>query len=56
MLRWSKVVVQLLFTYALIINRFLHTAPIEASAWRRIFCVALTALVVVEIEKKFRSS
>jgi cation-transporting P-type ATPase F len=47
---------QLVFTYAPVMNRFLHTAPIEASAWLRIFGVALAALVVVEIEKKIRAS
>jgi len=47
---------QLVFTYAPMMNRFLHTAPIEASAWLRILGVALAALVVVEIEKKIRAS
>jgi magnesium-transporting ATPase (P-type) len=47
---------QLVFTCAPMMNRFLHTAPIEASAWLRIFGVALAALVVVEIEKKIRAS
>ncbi len=47
---------QLAFTYAPMLNRFLHTAPIEAHAWLRILGVALAALLVVEIEKKIRSA
>lgn len=47
---------QLLFTYLPLMNRFLHTAPIEATAWLRILGVAAGALVLVEIEKKIRSA
>jgi cation-transporting ATPase F len=50
------VVLQLLFTYAPMMNRFLQTAPIDASAWLRILGVAAGAFVLVEIEKKIRSS
>jgi hypothetical protein len=35
-------------------NRFLHTAPIDATAWLRILGVAVGALVVVEVEKRVR--
>jgi Ca2+-transporting ATPase len=49
-------ILQLVFTYAPLMNRFLHTAPIEASSWLRILGVALTALVLVELEKKLRNS
>lgn len=49
-------IVQLVFTYAPLMNRFLHTAPIEASSWLRILGVALTALALVEMEKKLRNS
>ena len=48
-------ILQLVFTYAPLMNRFLHTAPIEASSWLRILGVALTGLVVVELEKKLRN-
>jgi hypothetical protein len=37
-------------------NRFLHTAPIEATSWLRILGVALTSFVLVELEKKLRNS
>lgn len=47
---------QLLFTYAPLMNRFLHTAPIDAAAWLRILAIALAALVIVEVEKKIRVS
>lgn len=47
---------QLLFTYSPVMNRFLHTAPIDATAWLRILGVAVAALLVVEIEKKIRCS
>ncbi len=45
---------QLVFTYAPVMNRLLHTAPIDATAWLRILGVAVAALVVVELEKKIR--
>jgi len=45
---------QLLFTYSPVMNRFLHTAPIDATAWLRILGVAAVSLVVVEIEKMIR--
>jgi Ca2+-transporting ATPase len=50
------VFLQLLFTYLPLMNRFLHTAPIEATAWLRILGVAAGAFVLVEIEKKIRSA
>jgi Ca2+-transporting ATPase len=45
---------QLLFTYAPIMNRLFHTAPITAISWLRIVAVAVVALVAVEIEKALR--
>ena len=45
---------QLLFTYSPVMNRFLHTAPISATAWLRILGVAAGAFALVEIEKKIR--
>jgi cation-transporting ATPase F len=49
-------ILQLVFTYAPLMNRFLHTAPIEASSWLRILGVALTSFVLVELEKKLRNT
>ena len=46
------VVVQLLFTYALMMNRFLHNAPIDASVGLCILGVAARAFMLVEMEKK----
>lgn len=46
--------VQLLFNYAPMMNRFLHTAPIEASACLRILGVAAGTFTLVEIEKRIR--
>ena len=45
---------QLIFTYAPVMNRYLHTAPIDAEVWLRILGVAVGALVVVEVEKRVR--
>jgi cation-transporting ATPase F len=47
-------VLQLVFTYAPLMNRYLHTAPLNATVWLRILGVAVAALVVVEVEKKMR--
>lgn len=45
---------QLVFTYAPVMNRLLHTAPIDATSWLRILGVAVAALMVVELEKKIQ--
>jgi Ca2+-transporting ATPase len=45
---------QLLFTYAPIMNKLFHTAPIGAESWLRIAGVAGLAFVAVEIEKWLR--
>jgi magnesium-transporting ATPase (P-type) len=45
---------QLLFTYAPLMNKLFHTAPIGAESWLRIAAVAATAFVAVEIEKWIR--
>jgi cation-transporting ATPase F len=42
---------QLLFTYAPVMNRWFHTAPISGEAWLRTFAVAVGTFVAVEIEK-----
>ena len=45
---------QLLFTYAPIMNRLFHTAPIDAESWLRIAAVAAVAFGAVELEKWIR--
>ena len=45
---------QLLFTYAPVMNRLFHTAPIQGESWLRIVGVAATAFVAVEFEKWIR--
>ena len=45
---------QLLFTYAPVMNKLFHTAPIEAESWLRILAVAGAAFVAVEFEKWLR--
>ncbi|MDD5678202.1 MAG: cation-transporting P-type ATPase [Kiritimatiellae bacterium] len=45
---------QLLFTYAPVMNKLFHTAPIGADSWLRIGAVACVAFVAVEIEKWIR--
>ncbi len=45
---------QVLFTYAPVMNRLFHTAPITAISWLRIVAVAAVALVAVESEKALR--
>lgn len=45
---------QLLFTYAPVMNKLFHTAPIDAGFWLRIAGVAGAAFVTVELEKWLR--
>ena len=45
---------QLLFTYAPVMNRLFHTAPISAGAWLRILAVAMAAYAIVGLEKWIR--
>jgi magnesium-transporting ATPase (P-type) len=45
---------QLLFTYAPVMKKLFHTAPIDAESWLRIAAVAGAAFVAVEIEKWIR--
>jgi Ca2+-transporting ATPase len=45
---------QLLFTYAPVMNKLFHTAPIDAESWLRIASVAGAAFVAVELEKWLR--
>lgn len=58
--RWMMVgialmiISQLFFTYAPIMNRFFHSAPIDWDAWVRIVAVAAVALGLVGFEKWLR--
>ncbi len=45
---------QLLFTYAPVMHRLFHSAPISGEAWLRIVGVAAAVYVAVEIEKWLR--
>lgn len=45
---------QALFTYAPVMNRLFHTAPIGLASWARIGAVAATVFATVEIEKWIR--
>ena len=45
---------QLLFTYAPMMNKLFHSAPMDAEAWLRIAIVAGASFAVVELEKWIR--
>ncbi len=45
---------QLLFTYAPVMNKLFHTAPLDAESWLRIAAVATVAFLAVELEKWIR--
>ena len=45
---------QLLFTYAPIMNKLFHSAPITGEAWLRIVVVGVVAFAAVELEKWIR--
>lgn len=47
---------QLVFTFSPVMNRFLHTSPIDTAAWLRILAVAAGAFALVELEKMIRRS
>ena len=47
---------QIVFTYAPLMNRYLHTAPIAAGVWLRIAAIALAAFALVEVEKRLRKA
>ncbi len=47
---------QVAFTYVPFMNRFLHTAPIDALAWLRVLGIAVATLVIVELEKTLRAA
>jgi len=45
---------QLLFTYAPVMNKLFHSAPISGASWLRLLGVVATVFVVVEMEKWLR--
>jgi Ca2+-transporting ATPase len=45
---------QLLFTYAPVMNRLFHSAPIDAKSWLGIAVVATVAFAAIELEKWIR--
>jgi len=45
---------QLLFTYAPVMNKLFHTAPISGESWLRILAVAGVSFAAVELEKWIR--
>ncbi len=45
---------QLLLTYAPVLNRLFHTAPLSLAAWGRLGAVAGAVFLVVEVEKGLR--
>jgi cation-transporting P-type ATPase F len=46
--------IQLLFTYAPIMNKLFHSAPMAGESWLRIVAVAFIAFATVELEKWIR--
>ena len=50
----AMIAAQLLFTYAPLMNRLFHTAPISGAAWLHILAVAVTGYAVVGVEKWIR--
>jgi cation-transporting P-type ATPase F len=50
----AMVASQLLFTYAPVMNRLFHTAPIGVGSWLRIVAVAVFTFLIVELEKWIR--
>jgi hypothetical protein len=48
------IAVQLLFTYAPVMNGLFHSAPISGTSWLRIVAVAAIAFAAVELEKWIR--
>jgi magnesium-transporting ATPase (P-type) len=45
---------QLLFTYAPVMNRLFHTAPISLEAWLHILAIGIAAFLIVGFEKWVR--
>ena len=51
---FAMLAAQLLLTYAPVMNRLFHTAPVSAGAWLRITAVAAFTFAAVELEKWVR--
>jgi Ca2+-transporting ATPase len=49
------IILQMLFTYAPVMNLFFHSAPISFNAWLRIILIGAVVFVIIEIEKWIRS-
>jgi magnesium-transporting ATPase (P-type) len=50
----AMIAAQVFFTYAPVMNRLFHTAPISGEAWLRIVGVGLVVFLVVGLEKWLR--
>lgn len=50
------IVLQVLFTYLPVMNRFFHSAPIDMNAWIRILLSGLAVYICVSIGQKIRSA
>jgi magnesium-transporting ATPase (P-type) len=46
--------VQILFTYAPVMNKLFHTAPIDLESWLRIIGVAVVTFLSIEFDKWIR--
>ena len=51
---FAMLAAQLVFTYAPVMNRLFHSAPLDGASWLRIGGVALAVVTVVEVEKWLR--
>jgi hypothetical protein len=52
---FASVAVQLAFTYAPLMNKLFHTAPIDLGAWLRVAGVSAASFLIVELEKQVRA-
>ena len=50
----AMIITQLAFTYAPVMNRLFHTAPIGLTEWLQILGVGLVIYIVVGVEKAYR--
>jgi len=50
----GMIILQTSFTYLPVMNRFFHSAPIDAYSWLRVLTVGLLVYISVSIEKKIR--
>ena len=49
----AMIALQALFTYLPVMNRFFHSAPIDAYSWMRILSAGILVYICVSIEKKY---